>query len=82
MGITPVPVAARANRLLGRIGLAQMPLDVPVELVLDYVESDKKRRDGRSRWVLVGTEGVTVRDDVPESIVRDAVTRAMAADAH
>jgi len=82
MGITPVPVAARANRLLGRIGLAQTPLDVPVDRVLDYIESDKKRLDGRSRWVLVGAEAVTVRDDVPASIVHEAVTRAISAAAH
>lgn len=81
VGVTPVPIAARANRLLGRIGLAQTPLDVPIDRVLDFVESDKKRRDGRSRWVLVGVEGVTVRDDVPASIVQDAVTSAISASA-
>jgi 3-dehydroquinate synthase len=82
MGVTPVPVAARANRLLGRIGLAQTPLLVPVDRVLDYIESDKKRLDGRSRWVLVGAEAVTVRDVGPGSMVRDAVTRAISAPAH
>jgi 3-dehydroquinate synthase len=82
MGITPVPVAARANRLLGRIGLAQTPLDVPIDRVLDFIESDKKRLDGRSRWVLVGAGGVTVRDDVPASIVHDAVNRAISARTH
>lgn len=79
VGVTPVPVAARANRLLDRIGLAQTPLDVSVDRILDYVGSDKKRLDGRSRWVLVGAKGITVRDDVPASMVRDAVTRAIAA---
>lgn len=82
MGVTPVPVAARANRLLSRIGLAKAPLDVPVDRVLGYIESDKKRLDGRSRWVLVGAEAVTVRDDVPGSMVRNAVTRAILASAH
>lgn len=77
MGVTPIPVAARANRLLDRIGLAQSALDVPVDRVLDYIESDKKRLGGRSRWVLVGAGPVTVRNDVPESIVRDAVTMAI-----
>lgn len=79
MEVTPIPIATRANRLLGRIGLGQRPLDVPVERVLDYIESDKKRREGKSRWVLVGANGVAVRDDVPGSIVREAVTRTVSA---
>ena len=33
--------------------------------VLGYVEADKKRRDGRLRWVLVGRTAVMIRDDVP-----------------
>lgn len=78
VGVTPAPLAARANRLLGKIGLAQAPLEVPVDRVLDYIDSDKKRLDGKSRWVLVAAEGVTVRNDVPAPIVRDAVTRTIA----
>ena len=77
MGVTPVPVAARANRLLARIGLGQTPLDVPVDQIIDYIEADKKRLEGRTRWVLVGRDAVMVRDDVPGSTVRDAVTRSI-----
>ena len=45
--------------------------------VLGYVESDKKRA-GRKRWVLVATDGVTIRDDVPAASVNIAVTAALA----
>ena len=50
-------VAARANRLLRRLELGQEPVAVRVEDVLGYIESDKKRRDGKLRWVLVGKAG-------------------------
>ena len=71
-------LANRASRLMRRLGLAQAPLDVPITEVLTYIESDKKRRGGRPRWVLVGTNGVTIRDDVPAATVRDAVSMALA----
>ena len=54
MGITPPSVAARAARLLRRLDLGQEPIAVPVAEVLAYIEADKKRRDGKLRWVLVG----------------------------
>jgi len=82
MGVTPAPVSARATRLLRRLDLAQHPLDLSVANVLSYIEADKKRRSGRIRWVLVGTEGITVRDDVPASIVEAATTRALAGPGH
>jgi 3-dehydroquinate synthetase len=61
-----------------RFGLGQHRLDVAIAEVLNYVESDKKRRAGKPRWVLVATDGVTIRDDVPAALVRSAVTRALA----
>ena len=78
LGVTPPAMANRATRLMRRLGLAQAPLEVSVPEVLNYIESDKKRREGRPRWVLVGTAGVTIRDDVPEASVRSAVTTALA----
>ena len=76
--VTPEPVARRADRLLSGLHLAQDVLDVPVAEVLGYVESDKKRKGDRTRWVLVGTDGITIRDDVPAASVNIAVTAALA----
>jgi 3-dehydroquinate synthetase len=78
VGVTPPAVANRATRLIRWLGLAQQPVDVPIAEVLAYIESDKKRRRGKVRWVLVGTDGVTIHDDVPTAIVRAAVTTALA----
>jgi 3-dehydroquinate synthetase len=82
MGVTPAAVSARATRLLRRLDLAQRPLDLSVANVLSYIEADKKRRGGRLRWVLVGPDGVTVRDDVPTSMVEAATTRALSGPSH
>jgi 3-dehydroquinate synthetase len=78
IGVTPAPIQNRAERLLRRLELATASLDVSVDDVLTYVDLDKKRLGGRLRWVLVGIEGVTVRDDVPETTVRAGVARALA----
>lgn len=78
LGLTPPAMANRAARLMRRLDLAQEPLDVSIPEVLSYIESDKKRREGRPRWVLVGTDGVTIRDDVPAATVRQAVSMAVA----
>lgn len=78
LGVTPAPRAARAVRLLDRLALGIDPLDVPVADVLAYIEADKKRRDGRLRWVLVDIDGVVIRDDVPPPVVQAAVSRAVA----
>ena len=77
MGVTPAARATRAARLLDGLGLATEPLAVPMEDVLVHIEADKKRRDGRLRWVLVGPEGITVRSDVPAEIVRAATASAL-----
>ncbi len=79
MGVTPEATVARGKRILERLGLGTEPLDLSIGEVLDLVESDKKRRDGRLRWVLVEREGVVVRDDVPPDLVRSAVATALAA---
>jgi 3-dehydroquinate synthetase len=76
-GVTPEPVARRAERLLTGLRLAQDPVDVRVADVLAYVESDKKRKGDRIRWVLVGTDGITMRDDVPAATVELAVRAAL-----
>jgi 3-dehydroquinate synthetase/shikimate kinase len=76
-GVTPPAIAARATRLLDRLGLATERLDIQVSDVLDYIEADKKRRDGKLRWVLVGVDGITIRDDVPTPVVQAAVIAAL-----
>ena len=78
LGVTPTAIADRATRLLRRLDLGQAGLDVSISDVLAYIDSDKKRRHGRPRWVLVTSDGVTIRDDVPEATVRSAVTQALA----
>lgn len=77
LGITPERLAGRSERLLRSLGLAQTPLEVPIAEVLSLIELDKKRRGGKPRWVLVGDDGVTIRDDVPTTTVREAVTNAL-----
>jgi 3-dehydroquinate synthetase len=77
LGVTPEPVARRAERLLSRLRLAQVPVDVPVISVLGYIQSDKKRKDAQTRWVLVGANGIMIRDDVPVALVEHAVASAL-----
>ena len=53
MHVTPPAVAARAIRILDRLELGRAPLEVRVDDVLAYVQTDKKRSGGKIRWVLV-----------------------------
>ena len=78
MGITPPASTARATRLLRRLALGQDPIDVPVPELLEYIESDKKRRGGKQRWVLVGPTGAEVHEDVPPAIARAAIETVIA----
>ena len=77
MHVTPPAIATRANRILDRLNLGRAPLEVRVDDVLGYVQTDKKRSGGRLRWVLVDGVGPVVRDDVPQHVVRAAVTLAL-----
>lgn len=77
MGVTPPATTARGMRILRQLRLGQKPLDLDIEQVLGYVEADKKRLDGKLRWVLVAGTGVDVRDDVPAAMVRNAVAAAL-----
>ena len=77
MAVTPPAVAARGSKILDRLGLGRAPVDVQVDDVLRYVGTDKKRSGGKVRWVLVGGVGPVVRDDVPVSVVREAVSAAL-----
>jgi 3-dehydroquinate synthetase len=77
IGVTPPATAARAIRLLDGLHLGTEPLDVPLDAVLAYLASDKKRRDGRQRWVLVDGQAVTIRDDVPAPVAEVAIAGAL-----
>jgi 3-dehydroquinate synthetase len=77
LDVTPSATASRAERLLDGLGLGTEPLEVPLDDVMAYIEADKKRRDGRLQWVLVGSSGISIRSDVPSAAVRAAVTKAL-----
>jgi 3-dehydroquinate synthetase len=58
---------------LDRFGLPRTAAVDP-DRVLSLIGSDKKRTAGRQRWVLpLRQGGVTIRDDVPEEVVRAAL---------
>ena len=40
-------------------------------------EADKKRRDGKLRWVLVGMTGVEVHEDVPPAVAGAAISAVL-----
>jgi 3-dehydroquinate synthase len=63
----------RLDALLDRYGLPATT-DADPDRVLSLIGSDKKRAAGRQRWVLpLSAGGVTIRDDVPEAMVREAL---------
>jgi 3-dehydroquinate synthase len=64
---------ARLDALLDRFGLPRAAKVSP-DRVQALIGSDKKRAAGRQRWVLpLSAGGVTIRDDVPEALVRSAL---------
>ncbi len=78
LGLTPTELAERGNRVLDRLGLAIEPASASPEGVWRYLALDKKRREGRLRWVLVNRGGFTVRTDVPEQVARRAIAESLA----
>jgi 3-dehydroquinate synthase len=77
-GVTPPDRAARVERLLTALDLAQAPLPYPIGSVHEALAADKKHRDGRLRWVLPTADGVTTDDEVPDELV-DRVARELLA---
>lgn len=77
-GVTPAARAERIERLLDALGLGRAPLPYPADAVVDATGTDKKHASGRLRWVLPTAEGVAVRDDVPQALVREAVAGVLA----
>jgi len=78
LDVTPADRAARIERLLDALGLGAAPLPSPLEAVIDATGTDKKHADGRLRWVLPTADGVIVRDDVPDLVVREAAASVLA----
>jgi shikimate kinase/3-dehydroquinate synthase len=70
-GVTPPERGARIEGLLDHLELGRAPLDLPIEAVLDTLAADKKHEDGRLRWVLPTSDGVTIDTEVPEALVRE-----------
>ncbi|MGH2535664.1 MAG: 3-dehydroquinate synthase [Thermomicrobiales bacterium] len=73
LGTVNSAAADRIEALIARYGLPT-EVEVDEERVLSLVGSDKKRAAGNIRWVLPLDEGgVTIRDNVPDAIVRAAL---------
>jgi 3-dehydroquinate synthase len=75
LGMFDAAAIERQGRLLQAYGLpTAIPSGVTPERLLDLTLRDKKVRAGRVRWVLPTAIGAaTVRDDVPETLVRAVV---------
>ena len=69
-GVTPPERAARVERLLDDLGLGAGLLPYGLDAVLEHLGADKKHRSGRLRWVLPTANSHTVRDDIPDELVR------------
>jgi shikimate kinase/3-dehydroquinate synthase len=81
LGVTPAERATRIEELLTslRLGIGRLPY--PIGTVLDAMAADKKHAGRLLRWVLPTADGVTVRSDVPDSLVRDAIAAVLEAPA-
>jgi 3-dehydroquinate synthetase len=78
VGVTPPERARRIEALLDRLALGQAPLPYPLDAVIEATGTDKKHSGGRLRWVLPTVDGVVVRDDVPDEVVRAAAATVLA----
>lgn len=77
MGTATGDSTNRFDALLAHYGLT-VAVDVDPERTMTLVASDKKRAAGRTRWVLpLAAGGVTIRDDVPDAVVRDSLAAVL-----
>jgi len=81
LGVTRPDRAARIEELLTRLGLGVDPMPYPIDAVVEAMAADKKHVGGRLRWVLPTADGVTIRSDAPEDVVRRAIGSVLAAPA-
>jgi 3-dehydroquinate synthase len=78
IGVTPPAVAKRQRALFERYGLPLRHQGLDLEAVLAATSHDKKVAAKRVRWVLLEDLGRPVlRDDVPESVVREALASVL-----
>jgi 3-dehydroquinate synthase len=74
LGLLTAEEEARQNRLIARYGLPLRAPGIDVDTVIDAMSLDKKVSAKSLRWILLDGLGRTViRDDVPMSLVREAV---------
>ncbi len=73
IGLTAPTLTARVAALLSRLGLPTVLESPPeAEAVMEVMRRDKKIADGKARLVLLEDAGrPIIRDDVPESLVRE-----------
>lgn len=77
MGTCTAEDMTRVNTLLDEFGLPQRAVADP-ERVIRLIGSDKKRASGQQRWILpLAGGGVEIRDDVPESVVREVLAEVL-----
>ena len=74
LGLLTADEEARQNRLIARYGLPVRAAGINVDAVVDAMSLDKKVSAKSLRWILLDGLGRTViRNDVPMSLVREAV---------
>ena len=77
LGVTPPALVERQAALLAAFGLPQQAPGIDPERALKALALDKKVSGKAIRWVLLEDVGRPIlRDDVPASLVRQAVRRA------
>jgi 3-dehydroquinate synthase len=74
LGLLTAEQEQRQNRLIARYGLPARAPGIDIDVVIDAMSLDKKVSAKSLRWILLDSLGHTViRDDVPMSLVREAV---------
>ena len=78
LGMIDTGLVQRQRAVLERFGLPSSAEGIAPDEVLEATRSDKKSRGGAILWVLLeGSGRATIRRDVPEELVREAVTGAV-----
>jgi 3-dehydroquinate synthase len=74
MKVTPEALMHEQNRLLHKALLPTEVKNIPVETILHHLEMDKKRRGGNLQYLLPRRIGqVTIVDDIPRALMKDAL---------
>jgi 3-dehydroquinate synthase len=80
LGLVPPDVVERQRRILDRFGLPTHAEGIDRKRIRSAMTLDKKVRDGTIRWVLLEDVGrTTIRNDVPNEIVEQAIDEAVSA---